>query len=559
MNRKEPSSLVRKRFEAAFLISLMFAAQIVCLSKSASAQYYPDHPKVQAIVARGINFLETEYRNDGAANAGDYAGGSPILVGYTILKATGNPDHPLVRSGIAAAAALAGNVNKARHGGESKVMYEVSIAAVLLASIDAAKYRPQMNEVLYFFEKVQKNHGGFGYLGRGTGDTSQVQYVMLALWTMKEVGIDVSPTMVENTLQYLKATVDPSGAWGYQGKLGNGRPVQQDKVSKSLATAGVGALIIGGDVLGFYGVRKKPKDLEEGIPDALVRIDLKAKERKRLAGITMSRADTDNTINAAIRFQNRNPQFSGTYWYYYWRYSQERYESFVEIVNKRQEKSPAWYNQGVDELSQFQDEDGGWGKRKVDVTPRSINTSLAILFLIRSTQKAIGQLDEGLTFGGRTLPTDVSSVRMRGTKLVSDEETSVENLLTMLEDKEADGVQIGLLPENLQLTKDPDQRKEQVARLSRLLSSEDWKARRIAAKLLGRSDDLRVAPDLIYALSDDDPYVPMIAEESLRLLSRKLNSGELEVDPKDSARVAAIEYWKAWYLGLQPDYIFLDE
>ncbi|MEM8733652.1 MAG: HEAT repeat domain-containing protein, partial [Planctomycetota bacterium] len=193
------------------------------------------------------------------------------------------------------------------------------------------------------------------------------------------------------------------------------------------------------------------------------------------------------------------------------------------------------------------------------ITPRSISTSLAILFLIRSTQKAIGQLDEGVTFGGRTLPTDVSTVRMRGTKLVSDEETSVENLLTMLEDKEADGVQIGLLPENLQLNDDPEQRKEQVARLSRLLSSEDWKARRIAAKLLGRSDDIRVAPDLIYALSDDDPHVPMIAEESLRLLSRKLNSGELDIKPKDSARTAAIEYWKAWYLGLQPDYIFLDE
>ncbi|MFK7734588.1 MAG: hypothetical protein AB8B50_01085 [Pirellulaceae bacterium] len=522
----------------------------------AYSQYTPEHPKVRAMVDRGIRYMETA--DDRAARFGEYRIGAEILVGYTIFKATGDPEHPLVKRSIATSENIAREINKVSHNPQGKIIYESSMAAVMLASVDAAKYAPLLNEVMYFFDKAQKDHGGFGYLGRQTGDTSQVQYVMLAIWTMKEVGVDISPQMVESTLEYLKATIDPSGSWGYQGVISNGRPAAQEKVSKSLGTAGIGALIIGGDALGFYGTRKKAKEKDDGVPEAFVRIDLKAKERARLSGVTMSRADTDGTVNAAVRYQNRNPQFSGAYWYYYWRYSQERYESFVEIVNNRQEKSPPWYNQGVDELSRFQDDDGGWGDKKTDVTPRTVSTAFSVLFLIRSTQKAIGQIDAGLTFGGRELPSDLTSIRMQGERLVSDEETSVENLLEMLEDDAAGSVQIGLLPENLQLHKDPEQRKEQVARLSRLLINGDYKARRVAARLLGRSEDLRVVPDLIFALTDQDPHVPVVAEESLRLLSRKLNSGKLKLDSSMADKTAAESFWKAWYLGLRPEYIFIE-
>ena len=118
-------------------------------------------------------------------------------------------------------------------------------------------------------------------------------------------------------------------------------------------------------------------------------------------------------------------------------------------------------------------------------------------------------------------------------------------------------VEIGLLPENLKLSKDPGERKDQVARLSRLLVSNDWKSRQVAAKLLGRSEDFDQAPELIYALLDSNDKVPMIAEESLRLLSRKLNAGTLKQNPKREEKMAAFKYWKEWYLGVRPDYEFV--
>lgn len=534
--------------------SLLVHSWLTCQANAQS--YTPEHPRVQAMVSKGVNFLTTGTRR---SLGGEYAQGGPMLVGYTLLKVTGDIEMPQVKTAIRMAVQLANNLERTERGGESKIVYEASVAAILLASVDSAKYQPELNNILYFFESIQKSHGGFGYLGRPTGDTSQVQYVMLALWTMHQVDMDVPVQIVESTINYLKSTMDPSGAWGYQGKLANGgRLVAQEKVSKSLATAGAGALIIGGDILGFYGKRKKKNDENEGIPDAFVRIDLKLKNREKRRNITLERSDTDGQIQGAVRYQNRT-NFGGGYWYYYWRYSQERYESFVEVFNNKQEKSPLWYNQGVEELGKLQAADGSWGVTgKVDLTPPDVCTAFSILFLIRSTQKSIGKLDEGVTFGGYGLPTNLSSIRMVGDRIVSDEETSVENLLTMLENEEASDVEIGLLPEHLRITDDPTKRKAQIARLSRLLASRDYKARRVAAKLLGRTDDLGVVPDLIYALTDEDGKVPMIAEESLRLLSRKLNAGTLALNSTVEEKSEAEAFWKKWYLGLRPDFIFID-
>lgn len=533
---------------SAVLLTLWFSPRY------ASGQYSPEHPKVLAMVERGIAFLET---GAGRGPSSEYAAGEQVLVGYTVLKHTGDVDHPLVKTAIAASQRLVATMGNQANRGESKIIYEISMAAVFLATVDPGKYNNELGQILYFLQQSQKSHGGFGYLPRPTGDTSQVQYVMLALWTLNEVDFEVPTDMVEQTLRYLKSTLDPSGGFGYQGRVSNGRPVPQEKVSKSLSTAGVGALIIGGDILGFYGQRKQRTDEDEDVPKAFVRIDLLEKIRNERREKTMSKADIDGAVQLAIRYQNTTA-WSGAMWYYYWRYSQERYESFVEIVNNKQTKSPPWYNQGVDELARFQSADGSWGIEGMrDVTTVNASTAFAVLFLIRSTQKAIGKLDEGVAYGGYGLPTNLSSIKMVGGRIVSDEETSVENLLAMLENDESSGVQVGMLPKDMQLSKEPAQRKEQVARLSRLLVSGQPEARKLAAKLLGRTDDLSVVPDLIYALTDPNDLVPMIAEESLRLLSRKLSAGELGQAPTDEERFAAEAFWKKWYLGLQPDYVFI--
>lgn len=550
--REANEEMTNTRHKSMAALSLISFVVALASMSVAEAQYSPKHPKVLKMVDQGVAFMNTA-----GGGRGGYGDGADALVAYALVKATGDTELPNVKRGIVASKRLAASLASHRPGGGEKIVYEVCMAAVLLATIDAATYQPELLQIREWLLDIQKPHGGFGYLEKPTGDTSQVQYVMLAFWTMQQVGMDVPTDAVEACVDYLKATRDPSGAWGYQGVVGNGRLVPQDKISKSLGTAGAGALVIGGDLLALFGARKTPRDESEGIPAAFTRTDLRAEKRKSRS-VSLSRSDVEGPLKAARLYQNRTG-YSGAYWYFYWRYSQERYESFIEIVEGKQEKSPAWYNRGVEELAKFQDASGGWGETaKRDFYPAEVSTAFAVLFLIRSTQKAIGKLDEGVVRGGYGLPSNISNIKMVGDRIVSAEQASVESLLSMLEEDATAGVEVGLLPKDLKLATKPAVRKAQLARLSRLLESRDAKARQIAAKLLGRSDDLNQVPDLVYALSDPDPYVPMIAEEGLRLLSRKLTAGELAVKPTLEQRQAAEVFWKKWYLGLRPDYVFLD-
>lgn len=542
-----------------FAFCLTTLATILGFSNNSfGQQYHPEHETVRAMVDRAVNFLSSVNPTDAS---GEWEGGTSILIGYTILKATGDNKHPRVLAGVARASQVANSL-AARYEGESKIVYVASVAAILMVEVDFGKYKNDVEKILAFLLSVQKAHGGWGYVSKSTGDTSQVQYVLLALWSMQKAGMEVPPPAVEAVLRYLKATHDPSGGWGYQGKIGpGGALVAQDTVNKSLATAGACAILIGGDILGFYR-EMKVTDEDEGIPEAFVRTDLIAKRRAERKNITMTRQDTDGVVENAIRYQQKVRWTSG-YWYYYWRYSQERYESFVEVVNGKQEKSPAWYNQGVTELAGLQEANGAFNKNKVADYPNDdVCTCFAVLFLIRSTQKAIGKLNEGLLGGGYGLPDDLSKIRRVGDRIVSDAEANVDNMLAMMEDESAGNVEFSLLPENLQLSKDPVKRKAQVARISRLLVAKEYKSRQIAAKLLGRSEDFDQGPELIYALLDTDPYVPMIAEESLRLLSRKLTGnpdGKLGLNPNLQQKRDAQKYWKQWYLGLRPDYVFIEQ
>lgn len=497
------------------------------------------------MVNRGLAYLEQNSSSDA------YAAGGGALAGYAVLKITGDPEHPRVKQGVQASLGI---IRKAVGGStDTHIVYDAGVACLLLSAVNPEVYRRELEAARDWFVRIQKSHGGHGYLegNRSTGDTSQVQYVMLATWSMHNAGIRTPVSSTEASIRYLLATQDPSGSWGYQGVIANSNLVAQSQVSRSLGTAGICALLLACDELKLFGARNKDED---GIPKAFERIDNIVRS-KNDPKPTIKRDQVQAAIDRAFTYQDRAaPQ--GQEWYYYWRYGQERYESLREVVNGKQEKSPAWYNQGVEEFMRTQSPDGSW-KNGMAATPH-IDTCFALLFLIRSTQKAIGKLDEGVTFGGYELPKDVSSIRMVGDKIVSNKDTSVENLLSLMED-EKNYVGEGMLANNMALSKDPAERTQQVARLSRLLDSQNAVARRLSARLLGRSEDLSVVPDLIYALSDEDPFVPKLAEESLRLLSRRLDTVYIrEANPKDQQRSAAISYWKNWYLGIKPDFVFLD-
>ncbi len=540
---------------AASIVVMAFAC--VACSCNRAAAYTPDDPVVLAMVDKGIAFLE---KADFKDVSGEFVGGK-VLVGYAVYKVTGDKDHPLVKKGLEDAIKCAADT-QTRAETISKIVYDASISAIFLADLDATLYRPQLIQIRDFLRYAQKKNGGFGYLGSNTGDTSQTQYAMLAMWALSRNDVTIPEDMIEACLRYLLATQDPSGAWGYQATVSTtGQPVAQEGVSKSLATAGIGATLIGTDLVGLLGKRSLAED-DPDIPKAFTRIDLIEKEREKKSSSSFKLDEIRPSIDRAVSYQTKSP-FMATGakgWYFYYRYSEERYESFLEVLNsKTKDKSPAWYNAGVNELKKMQDRDGSWGRNSGDFCPVEVCTAFSILYLIRSTQKTIAKLNEGFTIGGYGLPKNAATIKRVGDKIVSEETASVEGLLEMMEKTGTENVEVGLLPENLTLSKNPVERKAQVTRLSRLLRSEDWKSRRIAAKLLGRCEDINQVPELIYALTDKDPLVPMIAEESLRLLTRKLTVRNLEAEATPEQKDEAARFWRKWYISVRPDYVFLDK
>ena len=136
--------------------------------------------------------------------------------------------------------------------------------------------------------------------------------------------------------------------------------------------------------------------------------------------------------------------------------------------------------------------------------------------------------------------------------------TQVNDLLGMLEEDGADDLSEKSLPEDLKLAEGADERAAQLDRLERLVrGSKSWQARRVAARLLGMSDELRVVPALIFALSDKDTMVRLYARDGLRFLSRKFEGFGMPNEPSLTELRRAQDSWRAWYKKANPKYVFL--
>lgn len=540
---------------------MALALESCILTSNALAQkYYPDHPVVQNMINKGMAYLSST--GAGGERPGGFGGeGGQLVVGYCAFKVTGDPENPLVKAGVAEALELAHACSLPSFRPQEKGTYIMSVAGMLLASVNVDAYGKQTKHIRDYLVRIQKPNGGFGYEVGGNekfGDISQTQYVMLAFWTLNQTGIEVPNDVVIRTLNFLLLSQEPPGGWLY---MNDGAGAKQGTVTSSLTAAGLSALLIGGDLLGMYRSKMVENQEEEGIiPLAFRRIVAEAERKK----VTFDKTRIEGSSKRSEAWFAANPYTRDINFHYYYVYSKERYESFLEITKGTQSKSPDWYNEGVTALMESQAADGSWGAGKDDKSsfvPPDVATSFCILFLIRSTQKAIGELSEGLNQGIGEIPDDVTSITTSGGKIINKNATnSIDDALKMLEgDSKAEG-EDGLAPDRMLLASDPKQRKEQLNRFVRLLNAKDYRARQIAAKMLGRGDDLDLVPALIYALTDPDPRVPFYAEQSLRIISRQLDTYHLPKRDKltDQDRAKASLQWKKWYLSVRPDFIFVD-
>ncbi|MFN5228070.1 MAG: hypothetical protein ACK5FS_04310, partial [Planctomycetota bacterium] len=188
-----------------FLCLVATCAALWVSMPQARAQYYPDHPVVKEMVDRGVAYLAA----NPISGTGDSIFGIQILTAYTIYKVEGDPDMPLVAKGIQAAKDYVGKISRAQGGFDHKSIYHMSVCCMLLASVSVDTYGPELLAARDFFMRVQQRTGAYGYIDGShkadSGDISQTQYVLLALWTMYQAGIEIPDDRVVKTLDYLYA------------------------------------------------------------------------------------------------------------------------------------------------------------------------------------------------------------------------------------------------------------------------------------------------------------------------------------------------------------------
>ncbi len=535
--------------------------------------YSPEDPEVRSMVDRAIAYLEglpNEALN--LKSFGDPEG-QPMLIAYAHFKAEGDPTAPLVQNGIKNALAYTEKIR--RNAGSSrahghKSIYEMSVAIMLLAEIDARQYTEQLRFLADALLSEQMSHGGYGYHGEPHGDSSQVQYVSLAMWTLDRAGFEFDYARAGRLTNWIVRVQDPTGYWPYKPEVpaaGRG-VVSQTRIGLTLSTclAAGSALLIAADVLRQWGETEGFEVKVEGLPKAvkLMPTDLTS-EQKNMAAKKQAIMVPADGIRAAInrfetyRAQNPFRRTSGPDWYYYMLYTLERYESFMEIA-KPSSASNAWYDEGVTTLMKLQDDSGAWAISDASHSSAPVSTAFAVLFLIRSTKKSIATASQGTVAGGFGLPADTSKIVVSGTQIKGEPvAAAVTDLLSLLEEDGTDRFDQKSIPDDLQLETDPKRRRQQLDRLERLVrGSKSWQARRVAAKLLGASDDLTVVPSLIFALSDPDTVVRRSAVEGLRFISRRFNDFDMPDKPDSQQIRKAQEQWRQWYQSIYPSYVFLD-
>jgi hypothetical protein len=483
-------------------------------------------------------------------------------------------DHPRIKEAVEACKGACKKETPEELGHDA--IYSIAIGLIFLTELNPARYRHEIDTFFDWLMKRQKDHGGWGYLLGGrtrTGDTSMTQYAVLSLWILKNSGMDIpdeSFDQLENAVQrvskWLLRTQDPSGAWGYHGDdPGSYNRTRQQEIRHSMVAAGLGSTYICADLLGIT------KQLESAmsnsgrgfeLPPAFKLVEVGGKRNRPIPG----RQEIASRIGQAIRdgnnwFDTKDDPYVGTgRWPIYYMYAFERYKTFREAAENISGLESKWYNDGVELLRDSQHESGAW----FSDCGGPVSTSLAILFLIRSTKKSIDKANygQGLLTGGRGLPKDIANARVQRGRIVSEPlGGKAEDILSILEDP--DNPKFEALIDNpgaITLSEESTNKSSQIERFRRLIRGGNPAARRLAVRALTGRRDLDNVPILVYALSDTDNQVAIEARDTLRFISRKFNGvdNDMPDQPDKQDKIAATLAWKKWYRSIRPDAEFLE-
>ncbi len=528
----------------------------------AQEKYDPDHPEVQDMINKGLAFIE----NNTSQRVGDRVMYALAAYKAQVLTSIKPKEHPFIDAAIAkirercTASGLEG-------GQDHETMYASALSAIFMLELDSERYSSEIQVILDHIYTRQQDSGAWGYRSEpNVGDTSQMQYIALALWLAKEKGFKVRPAVSKSALEWVIETQGQDGGWVYKRPI----PATANELGRdtrhSIVAAGLGTAYLYADLLQLIGqggnfgpkVGEDP-DLPQDVVDVTHEDDPESDTDARRPLISFDRGNLVRTLNSGNRWFQSNFEVDIEHYNLYYLYGFERYAALREYIEGEDRGIKNWYDRGVEHLKDLQGNNGSLAKGGGEI-PAPVQTAFAILFLTRSTSitiqsKASNELTGGAGFKSGAI------IREQGDKLIQGGvDRSVSDLISLLENPSDDEWKLYLDSlDEVSFDGDEVSRNEQLATLRGLITHEKFEARMIGVQFLSRQRSLENAPAFIFALTDPDERVVIEAHEALRFLSRRVDTPTVSERPSQSEINQLKRYWKAWYKRVQPDGILLTE
>ena len=531
-------------------------------------------PRVSVAIRNAAGYLRNNIKKASGAKRN--------LAALALLLAGEPPNSPLITDSVKQIRSLIKD-GKYEPRSEDEHIYGAGVNATLLADLDPAALRPELEAITNYVIASQGDDGSWDYPGgrRTVGDTSISQYGMLALWAGERAKIPIPPEVYQKIVAWHQKTQNKRGGFSYH--PGTKAGYEQGAPTLTNSAAGTGSLLIARMFLrpnapaGKWEQSSRPrKAADKSTPDrrklgVLKKVDLDSgtlQTKKKQTGTAVA---FDSTIERSlgwlrVNFRDRGSNPDHPMYYYY------TLERMAALGNIRTLGSHDWYQECSNVVLPTQTKNGDF-KIKSYSGPL-VGTSLAILFLTKSTAKVLGRpvpgnIGTGLMAGGRGLPANLKTVRMKDGRVESPKKNApFETLLAELDKPQSLDIAAAqkAIVEKVQLG-DRKALIGQVARLKKLVDHPNADVRRTAIWALGRSSDLRLVPLLLKALEDSDVDVMIEARNALCWISRKPLGFGLSPSPfdgiseqagksqKDRAitkwRTEAVRRWRAWYLKIR--------
>ncbi len=567
-----------KSFLRMVCIALLVGAW--CLS---APLYGADQSSINAAIQRGRAYLQTHVKS--------YRGGEKSLAAYALLKTGSNKRAPEIEEAIQAALKEAEFYQPGQEppGADQpyahrEFAYTVPCHLFLFEAADPVEFKPQIAALSQFLWEQQEPNGSWCYVNYPApdpGDTSQLQFALLGLWAAARADIDVPGQAFQKAAQWLLKTQLSEGGFAYQPVSGVNADQKAYRYSTTLG--GVSSLLLvrylyfpgvpfGENAPVSDGSKSTKPGKKFGVLDRLGDEGAQPKGGDR---ITLNLAGVDKSISRAMKLVDEKFTTEPFYnCHMYVLYSMERAAALLDSDHLG---SHDWFAEASDAILRYQLADGSWN----DFNGSGPSTSFALLCLSKATSKIVGRTPEktvggGLLSGARGLPGDLSKLQVKDGQASERKSLgTVDDLLADLEktsEISVKDVQEAVL-ETVNLD-DPQQLVGAIERLRRLAGDPRADVRRTALWAMGRTGDVRLAPLLIAALSDEDAGVIREASYGLAILSRKpaglVNDKgkaipieplegldeEAEEDQEREAlrawQTSAIPAWKSWYLSVRP-------